>query len=137
MFYLFEEFKKLRLPIEVNAISGRVLGNENEFFGSLMKEILCLLEQGRKRKRNLLSSDIGDNAKRARIVAAFGDFEVFKALVEIGQGSGRWQPFKVVKGVRLKAIEELGKGNGGEVISGKKGNIGIVSDGFSFVVGCS
>jgi hypothetical protein len=88
LFDLFEEFKKLRFAIEVSSIAGGVLGDEDDFFGSLVNEGLDFVKELRNWKRSLFSSDFGDNAKGAGIVASFGDFEVFKFMGKVGEGSG-------------------------------------------------
>jgi hypothetical protein len=85
---LLEKLKKLRFAVEVYAISRTVLGNEDNFCGSLLDEGLHLVNEGRNGKRGLFSSNFGDDAKGAGIIAAFGDFEIFKGMVQIGQGSG-------------------------------------------------
>jgi hypothetical protein len=98
-FNLFKEFKKLRFAGEVNTISGGVLGDEDNFLGSLLNEIANFLKKSGKRERNLLSTDFRDNAKGAGVITPFGNFKIFKSLVKIGQCSGWVKSFKVVKGL--------------------------------------
>lgn len=124
-FNLLKQFKKLRFAIEVSTISGGVLGNKNNFVNTLLNEMVNFVKKVRKRKRNLFSSDMGNNAKRAGIITAFSNFEIFKSLVKIGQCSRRIKSLKVRKNLRFKALKDLGKSNSFEVVSGEKGKVGI------------
>jgi hypothetical protein len=103
---LFQKFKKLRFPIEVCPITGAVLCQETDFVNALVNEILDFLQDFGEGERNLFSSDFGDNAECTGIVTSFGNFEVFKALVKVGEGSGN-----------------ITKKNLIEFISGIKGNL--------------
>jgi hypothetical protein len=109
LFDLFQQFKKLRCTVEVDAISGGILSNEDDFVNALLDKVVDFLEKGWNGKRSLFSSNFWDNAKGTGVVAAFGDFEIFKSLVEVGQGSWGVKSLKVVEGLRLEAFEELGK----------------------------
>jgi hypothetical protein len=86
-FDLFEEFKKLRFAVEVGAVSGAVLCDEDNFLGSLLDKVANFGENGRKRERNLLSSDFRNDTEGAGIIAALSDFEIFKFVVDVGQGT--------------------------------------------------
>lgn len=74
----FQKIKKSGFTIQINAVSGRVLSNQDQLFNSLSDQIFCFLNKGFNRERSLFSSDLWDNTKSTRIVASFGDFEIFK-----------------------------------------------------------
>ena len=74
----FQKIKKSGFTIQINAVSGRVLSNQDQLFNSLSDQIFCFLNKGFNRERSLFSSDLLDNTKSTRIVASFGDFEIFK-----------------------------------------------------------
>ena len=74
----FQKIKKSGFTIQIHSISSRVLSNQDQLFNSLSDQIFCLLNESFDRERSLFPSDLWDNTKSTRIVASFGDFEIFK-----------------------------------------------------------
>ena len=74
----FQKIKKSGFTIEIDSVSSRVLSNQDQFFDSLGNQIFCLLNKSFDRERGLFPSNLWDNTKSTRIVASFGDFEIFK-----------------------------------------------------------
>ena len=74
----FQKIKKSGFTIQIHSISSQVLSNQDQLFNSLSDQIFCLLNESFDRERSLFPSDLWDNTKSTRIVASFGDFEIFK-----------------------------------------------------------
>ena len=74
----FQKIKKSGFTIEINSVSSRVLSNQDQLFNSLSNQIFCLLNKSFYRERGLFPSNLWDNTKSTRIVASFGDFQIFK-----------------------------------------------------------
>ena len=53
----------MRFAVEVGAVTGAVLRDEDDFFGSLVDEVLGFGKDFFKRKRSLFSSDFWDDTE--------------------------------------------------------------------------
>lgn len=74
----FQKIKKSGFTIQIHSVSSRILCDQDQLFNSLSNQIFCLLNKGFDRERGLFPSNLWDNTKSTRIVASFGDFEIFK-----------------------------------------------------------
>ena len=74
----FQKIKKSGFTIKINSVSSRILSNQDQLFNSLSDQIFCLLNKSFNRERSLFPSNLWDNTKSTRIIASFGDFEIFK-----------------------------------------------------------
>ena len=74
----FQKIKKSGFTIQIHSVSSRILCDQDQLFNSLGNQIFCLLNKSFDRERGLLPSNLWDNTKSTRIVASFGDFEIFK-----------------------------------------------------------
>ena len=74
----FQKIKKSGFTIKIHSISGRILRNQDQLFNSLSDQIFCFLNKSFDRERGLFPSNLWDNTKSTRIIASFGDFEIFK-----------------------------------------------------------
>ena len=74
----FQKIKKSGFTIQIHSVSSRILCDQDQLFNSLGNQIFCLLNKGFNRERSLFPSNFWDNTKSTRIVASFGDFEIFK-----------------------------------------------------------
>ena len=74
----FQKIKKSGFTIQIHSVSSRILCDQDQLFNSLSNQIFCLLNKSFNRERSLFPSNLWDNTKSTRIIASFGDFEIFK-----------------------------------------------------------
>src|SRR5947209_16325324 len=72
----FEQQRKAVFQVEVFTIAGRVLTNESNFTRARLRQALSFGNHRFEAAGPELSAELGNDAKRARMIAALGDFDV-------------------------------------------------------------